>query len=178
MADRRLFFALWPDDAVRQALFHWQTQNLPADVRWQHRADLHMTLHFLGATAEARVQGLVELGARVAVGGFSLVLDEIGHWPRPKVLWAAPSSPPGELLALHTQLGEGLKGLGFAPERRPYRPHVTLARKVRKMSETQALSPLNWPVRELALVETRPGDAPHYRPVARWALMAGPAPAS
>ena len=47
-ATRRLFFALWPDDQTRQALFHWQTHNLPAEVRWQHPADHHMTLHFLG----------------------------------------------------------------------------------------------------------------------------------
>ena len=38
---QRLFFALWPDDRVRQALFHWQTHSLPGDLRWAHRADLH-----------------------------------------------------------------------------------------------------------------------------------------
>ena len=50
---RRLFFALWPYDAVRHALLHWQTRNLPSDVRWQHRADLHLTLHFLGDDGKA-----------------------------------------------------------------------------------------------------------------------------
>ena len=44
----RLFFALWPDEAARQALVGWQTHNLAGDLRWRHRADLHMTLHFLG----------------------------------------------------------------------------------------------------------------------------------
>lgn len=174
MADKRLFFAIWPDDSVRQALLHWQTHNLPADVRWQHRADLHMTLHFLGATADDRVSALVELGGRVAAGGFSIVLDEIGHWPRAQVLWAAPSSPPGELLALYRKLGDGLAAMDFALENRPYRPHVTLARKVRESPATRPLLPLTWSVRELALIETRPGDAPHYHPVARWALAPGP----
>lgn len=172
--DKRLFFALWPDDAVRRELFHWQTHNLPADVRWQHRADLHMTLHFLGAVEDSRLEGLIGLGGRVASGGFSIVLDDIGHWPGPQVLWAAPTSPPGELLALHGRLADGLSALGFEPEQRRYRPHVTLARKVRRQPDTRPLFPLTWSVRELALVQTRPGDVPHYHPLARWALDSEP----
>ena len=61
---RRLFFALWPDDATRQALFHWQTHNLPHDLRWQHRADLHLTLHFLGTVDPGRIDDPAFTGRR------------------------------------------------------------------------------------------------------------------
>lgn len=167
---RRLFFALWPDDKTRQALFHWQTHNLPADVRWQHRADLHMTLHFLGQVDDAQLGPLLDLGADLAVPRFAMVLDEIGHWRKPQILWAGPTSVPGELAQLHAQLGAGLDDLGIATEARTYRAHVTLARKVRERPALQPLLPLTWPVGELALVESRPGEAPMYQPVRRWPL--------
>jgi 2'-5' RNA ligase len=170
-APRRLFFALWPDDATRQSLCHWQTHNLPHDVRWQHRADLHLTLHFLGPIEPRGVAELRSLGARCCVAGtFALVLDAIGHWPRAQVLWAGPNAIPGELVALHVCLGEGLNALGHPVESRAFRPHVTLARKVRRMPGPGPLPPLTWTVREVALVESRPGAAPMYRPVARWVL--------
>ena len=167
---RRLFFALWPDDRTRQALFHWQTHNLPAGVRWQHRADLHMTLHFLGQVDPVRLAALRDLGAAAAGEYFVVVLDEIGHWPGPQILWAAPSSMPGELLQLHARLATGLKALDLQVETRTFRPHVTLARKVRHEPAAGPLAALSWPVTELALVESRPGDAPLYHPLHRWQL--------
>jgi 2'-5' RNA ligase len=36
--------------------------------------------------------------------------------------------PPGEIERLATALEEAARGEGFAPERRPFRPHLTLAR--------------------------------------------------
>jgi 2'-5' RNA ligase len=167
---RRLFFALWPDDTTRQALFHWQTHNLPADVRWLHRADLHMTLHFLGQVDASLLDPLLELGADQDAKRFALVLDKIGHWRKPQILWVGPSSVPGELPQLHERLGAGLNVLGIETEARAFKPHVTLARKVRKQPPLQPLSPLTWPAAELALVESRPGDAPMYQPVGRWPL--------
>ena len=169
-ATRRIFFALWPDDVVRQALFHWQTHSLPGDLRWAHRADLHMTLHFLGQVAGVYLNDLRQLGAQVRGDGFRLTLDEIGYWPRPQVLWAGPSAVPDALAALHQRLGAGLRELGFETEQRRYRPHVTLARKVRRRFEWQPLSPVDWSVAELALVESRPGTAPRYQPIGRWSL--------
>lgn len=169
-ATPRLFFALWPDDAVRHALLHWQTHHLPASVRWQHRADLHLTMHFLGSVEHDRVEALVALGDQVSHQAFGLVLDKIGRWPKPGVLWCGPSSRPYELDALHDALAVGLTQHGFAVDSRPFRPHVTLARKVRKAADYGPLSPVSWSVRELALVESRPGGTPVYHPIRSWTL--------
>jgi len=167
---RRLFFALWPDDRTRQALFHWQTHNLPADVRWQHREDLHMTLHFLGQVDIRQLDALHALGAGAADERFDLILDRTGHWRRSQILWAGPSSVPDELPQLHARLATGLNGLGIETEARTYKPHVTLARKVRTQPVAQPLGALSWPVTELALVESRSGEVPMYHPVGRWTL--------
>jgi 2'-5' RNA ligase len=167
---RRLFFALWPDDAVRHALLHWQTHNLSADVRWQHRADLHLTLHFLGVVEPERIAALSNLGDSIGLDCFGLVLDEIGYWPGPRVLWCGPTSPAAGLGELHRRLGEGLEAQGFAAEKRPYRPHVTLARRVGASADYRPLAPVSWVVSEWALVASGPGPAPLYEPLRRWAL--------
>jgi 2'-5' RNA ligase len=168
---RRLFYALWPDDPVRHALLHWQTANLPATVRWQHRADLHLTLHFLGQVEPDRLDALRALGAGIRVDGFELVLDRLGHWPRPQVLWAGPAEIPRELAELHARLGAGLQALGFELDRRPFAAHLTLARKIRhRPPGATALEPVTWQVREFALVESVPGSVPAYRLLARWPL--------
>lgn len=152
------------------ALFHWQTCNLPADVRWQHRADLHMTLHFLGQIDADRIDALLRLGAEVGKTAFPMVLDQIGFWPKPQVLWAGPSVTPTALSALQIALGEGLRELGVETDDRPFRPHVTLARRVRERPETEPLLPLAWDVERLALVESRSGGAPVYHPIGEWPL--------
>ena len=169
-ATRRLFFALWPDDRIRHALLHWQTHNLSTAVRWQHRDDLHITLHFLGQVGDDRLEEIAAVGAEHQLAPFNLVLDEIDYWSRPRVLCATPSSVPAPLTELHTALGKGLESIGFAGESRPYRPHVTLARKVGADEAYGPLSPLTWSVKELALVESRPGNAPHYHPLRHWSL--------
>ena len=131
---------------------------------------LHLTLHFLGQVDGTLLGPLRDLGAAQAARRFTLVLDRIGHWRRPQILWAGSSSVPGELPQLHERLGAGLNALGIETEARGFKPHVTLARKVREPPPVQPLSPLAWPVGELVLVESRPGSLPSYHPLGRWAL--------
>ena len=70
-------------------------------------------------------------------------------------------------------LRAALAGQGFEPETRPFRPHVTLARKVTQPVPTAPFEPLGWPVAEFALVESitdRSGSI--YTPLASWPLHA------
>ncbi|BAN69346.1 2'-5' RNA ligase family protein [endosymbiont of unidentified scaly snail isolate Monju] len=87
---RRLFFALWPDEALRRRLADWQQTHLPPGVQPTHPADLHLTLHFLGQVEEGRLGALRELGDRLAGEAFALCLDHLGHWPGPR--WASRST--------------------------------------------------------------------------------------
>lgn len=168
MRSRRLFYALWPDDDVRHTLAAWQRQHLPKGARATHLRDLHMTLHFLGQVETPRVKALEELGNRLVLPEFDLILDNIGHWSRPAVLWLGPQETPAKLLAFHQQLEEALESLGLERDKRTYRPHVTLARKVRRALQESDFPPLRWIVREWALLESRPGERPLYHPLMRW----------
>ena len=73
-----------------------------------------------------------------------------------------PLAHPDGLLALQQRLGAALRALGLPTETRPYRPHVTLARKAAGAALRCEPAPLRWRVRSHALVESRPGGRGGY----------------
>jgi RNA 2',3'-cyclic 3'-phosphodiesterase len=173
---RRLFFALWPDDGVRARLAAAARELLPAGAGRPQRPDqLHLTLEFLGDVPESRLQDVLDAGTAAAAGAaaFELDFDLVEHWKRPQVLCLAASSTPGPLAALVQSLRSELLARGFAPEARPFRPHVTLARRVVRAQPSAAgqplQRPLRWPARAFALVQsvTEPKGA-RYVELACW----------
>lgn len=168
---RRLFFALWPDEAVRARLRAAQAAMPPRGGRPVHDADVHVTLVFLGMVDAARQACAERVAAAVHAERFVLRIDQQGYWPKPRVAWCAPGATPEALRQLVRRLTRALAGCGFAPEGRPYRPHVTLFRHSRAVPTGPLAEPFDWPASELVLVESVPrGDGPRYRVLARWPL--------
>ena len=132
-------------------------------------ANLHLTLAFLGAVAETRLESLCALGAAVALPPTLLALDTLDWWRAVGALVALASGPPAEFLAVHATLRERLGAQGFATDARPFWPHVTLARRVTARPPLAAAPVVEWLLAELALVESlgSPGDS-RYVPLARW----------
>ncbi len=166
---RRVFFALWPDEATRAALVR-ATQAAVEQVagRATPRENLHVTLAFIGEIGEADLRAVRQISAP-RVGPFDLVIDTLGYRQRARLLWAAPGVLPPALLALEARLWERLADLGIERDRRAYQPHVTLVRRAERGSGT--LSPVHWPVTEIALVGSTLGP-PHstYEILETWPL--------
>ncbi|KAB7619734.1 RNA 2',3'-cyclic phosphodiesterase [Alkalilimnicola sp. S0819] len=161
----RLFFALWPEPALRRELARIQHERVGSG-RAVPVANLHLTVLFLGLADPAQAMRVAD-GLRVPP--FEVCLRREGYW-RNGIHWLAPESTPPELSRLHDGLREGLAAQGHAFERRDYRPHVTLARRARP-APGRALPPLRWPVTDHALVESRPRpQGPEYRVLRRWPL--------
>ena len=171
----RVFFALWPDDSLRSA-FAEATHEVVRSVggRPVSGHNLHVTLLFLGSVAADRVTELEALAAQVAgtnVGAPSeLLFNRLEHWKRPRVLVATASPSAGVTVAgalaarlLHSSRSAGftpdLKTLGLAGESlpTPFRPHVTLARKVPHPIPTVDIDPLRWGFTGFALVQSQRG---------------------
>ena len=102
-------------------------------ARWVDPDNLHLTLLFLGETAEDKVQALAA-GLREAFArcpALDLRLAGGGTFPpgRPaRVAWVGVEAPP-ELETLQEDITRAaVESLGFEPEERAYHPHVTLAR--------------------------------------------------
>jgi 2'-5' RNA ligase len=168
----RLFFALWPVESLRRALAGRVAALAPPGTGRAQRPDqLHVTLEFLGAVPAARLPDVRDAGAAVRAEPFELVLDAFEYWRRPRVLCLVARELPSALAALVQSLRVEIASRGFEPECRPYRAHLTLARKVGQAPGPAVLDPVHWPATDFALVESvteRAGSV--YRPLGAWSL--------
>jgi 2'-5' RNA ligase len=166
---RRIFFALWPDDATRGAVERAARRPMRlCGGRPTAKRNLHITVAFLGGLDEAELERAASVPP-IRTGTFEVVLDNLGHFAESRVLWLAPSTVPPELAALERELWDGLEAQGFEREPRIYRPHVTLARRARAVEEP--IDAVHWPVAALTLVESVPlPRGVHYEPLMEWPL--------
>ena len=171
---RRLFYAIWPDAAARDALAELaaavahRTHGRPTST-----PNLHLTVLFLGAVADGHEQivaGAGEAAARAA-SPFVLTLERMGGFRDAGVAWAGPRTVPPPLATLATSLRTVLLSGGLAVDARPFRAHVTLARKCERALREDLAVPIAWHAHELTLVASTlaPGGS-RYDVVARWAL--------
>jgi 2'-5' RNA ligase len=166
---RRIFFALWPDEATRGAISRASRRAVRlSGGRPTAKRNLHITVAFLGMVDQ---EGL-ELAATVPpieTGPFDLVLDRLGYFKEARSLWLGPTEPPQALAALEQALWDGLEVVGFEREPRIYRPHLTVARRGRAVDET--VQPVHWNASSLTLVESIPlPRGVHYEPLRDWPL--------
>ncbi|WP_295392288.1 RNA 2',3'-cyclic phosphodiesterase [uncultured Thiodictyon sp.] len=170
----RWFFALWPDPATAKVLAARARPLIPPGARAAHPLDLHLTLRFLGELSPDALRAAQSVGAGVRAAPLSLSLDQAGCFPRAAVLWCGPTRAPEALLALVTQLEQGLASQGFVPETRPYRPHLTLARRFHGRAARDWGPAVTWEARELVLAHGCPGQLPRYVAARRWPLAVAP----
>lgn len=168
-ARRRVFFALWPDPSLREALAAHAGCG-DAGGRPVPRAQLHLTLVFPGSVPAERIPVLCERASVVRGTAFTLTLDRIDCFPRAAVAWIGPSVTPPALQALAGALSDACARAGTPGDGRPLRPHVTLRRHTAQLVRA-AVPPVTWPVRDFVLVESGSGGRPGtYAVLARWSL--------
>jgi 2'-5' RNA ligase len=128
-SSRRLFFALPLPDALQQQVIRWRADAFsPEAGRPVAAANLHLTLAFLGEVSAQKEQALARLADRIAQPGFSLRLDDLGHWPRPGVVWLGTRRAPRGLLQLAELLRSQAARSGCYQSPMPFHPHITLLR--------------------------------------------------
>ena len=138
----RLFLAVEIEDDVREGIAR-VVASLAADVRrvdrpaarrfrWVSPAHVHLTLHFLGEVDDGATARLVRaFSSPLDCAPFTLTLEGLGAFPPggpARVVWMGATVGTPALVRLHALVAARLEGLGLATERRPYAPHLTLAR--------------------------------------------------
>lgn len=165
-----MFFAWWPDDSLRVAAGHaFAAAVAAAGGRAVPPENLHITLEFLGSVPVARLGDLATLGAAARLPVAQLVLDRLAGWSRGEALVALASEVPAPVAAFQSDLRNALRERGFRVDSRAFRPHLTLARKLRAPFAGSASVPFAWPCTTLALVasEPHPGGS-RYQPLGVW----------
>lgn len=164
----RLFLTLWPSPDLQAALLDYQRA-----WRWKPGAalvrpeKLHLTLHFIGSVPRQRLAQLIaEL--KVPFTPFELDFGQPELW-HPGLAVLQPHTNPAGLLQLHEALSQALLRLELPGEIRPFRPHITLARRAGGSEPPAGLPTLHWPVQGYALVESVAAPIDQYRPLQRYA---------
>ena len=172
---RRLFFALWPADAIRSELAAAAEPHASLG-RVIAARNLHMTLVFLGAVAPERVAAVHEIAGSVQKltfdGKFSVHLDVVELWRRSSLICLTAGQAPPELLRIVGRLRAGLHERGFElREHETFRPHVTLVRDVKRGASVAGAASVHWPVDAFALVESKVGQrGSEYSVLDEWPL--------
>ncbi|MFZ5470044.1 MAG: RNA 2',3'-cyclic phosphodiesterase [Myxococcota bacterium] len=167
----RLFVALELSSPVRAALERAVdvAHRRAPKARWADPQKLHLTLAFLGETEEEKVPALKEALTRAASRHRRLSLvarggGGFGASRHPRVLWIGVEGELPALTALQADLIRELVPLGFTPEKRPFRPHLTLARAKNPRGDPQLAACVaalehfdggEWPVRKLVLFQSQ-----------------------
>ncbi|MFB3066618.1 MAG: RNA 2',3'-cyclic phosphodiesterase, partial [Planctomycetota bacterium] len=125
----RVFWAVPLPDALCREL-HGIAAGVKG-LRAQKPETIHLTLRFLGDIEDP--QPVAEAAQAVAARHepFTLAVCGLGVFPHPRaprVFWAGVGRGREAVQALAEDLSEALQPLGFEPERRPWRAHMTLGR--------------------------------------------------
>ncbi len=158
----KLFVALDLPEAAREGIDAWGARELadPA-LRRVPPQSLHVTLAFLGWRAEREISRLAEIVAESGVSAPSLAFGQPVQRPergRPR-LFALPVESPGAM-TLQAGLEEALVAAGlYEPERRPFWPHVTVARVKREERGSKRPAGVSKPPGALSEELLRPFDA-------------------
>ena len=180
----RLFFAIELPPEIQAALGRLKPTQENRDYRWSDPALLHVTLAFLGEQPAERLDILQQVGATVARGARPAALrlgapGSFGSQRAPRVLWFGLDGDLQAVAELYQRLETELRQAGLPVEDRPFRAHVTLARR---RESARGGPPLGWPpsrppihtafaMDHLTLFQSRLSPrGPTYTPVQLFAL--------
>ena len=136
MEQVRSFIAIELPDELKIGLSQLQSRlrrgNQPW-LKWVDPYSIHLTLKFLGNIAVDRIGEITKAmeDSSQGITPFHLEVKELGVFPdsrRVQVAWVGIKGEVDKLGQLQQLIESNLARLGFAPEQRPFTPHLTLAR--------------------------------------------------
>ena len=191
----RLFAAVDPDPRVRTAAARSARavagrlgEDGPGRIRWVAPEQLHVTLRFLGEVAEAEAEAVRGVfRTPFEAGAFTAAVSGLGCFPGsgpPRVVWLGIDEGRDGLAAVRAELDRRLASVGWPPEARPLRAHLTLGRMkgwparsrrevVRALSDVRP-DAARWAVDRVVLYESRQTSAgARYHVLGSSSLAAG-----
>ena len=143
----------------------------PQGIQWANPDGMHLTLKFLGNISASRVCPLLSCLEPVAATTRPFPLELAGLWMfpnrrKPRVLWGGADGDLEALTRLQQASEDAINSLGYPPELRPFRPHITLGRPRRSVSDTQLArigavvsgmappSPVHWQVESVEVMQS------------------------
>jgi RNA 2',3'-cyclic 3'-phosphodiesterase len=145
---------------------------------WVHHEDLHITLAFLGNAPSEKLSNAVDNvnAALSGTNGFQLEMNKLGIFgieESPRIFWLN-TKDSNELEVVRKKVFTACTEAGFQLESRPFKPHITLARKWKgdqhfhkKLLDVWVAlqpEPLLFNINEVVLYQTHLDKTPKYEP--------------
>jgi 2'-5' RNA ligase len=137
-------------------------------VGWEKPEKLHLTMKFLGDTNENQLKELEDICCKIAaeIPKFDLQIAETGVFPSPRnarVMWVDVKDEKGNLAKINRALEIQCERIGFAAEKRNFKPHLTIARlkeprnshELVKKHLEKDFEPIGMKVAEIVIYESR-----------------------
>lgn len=167
---KRLFFALWPDDAVRKQCADLAKVLSKSGGNRVNSGNIHVTLVFLGAVDPTLESAMVLSSAEIKLDPVMILFDELGFWRKPGIVCLTSSNPEGNAILLADRLSAMVRSFDHPIDERPYLPHVTLIRKVKRSVQIE-FEPIVWRSTAFCLVEScSAASGVNYRVIREWPL--------
>lgn len=153
----RLFIGVELPEEIKEELAELKLLTPRIDsARWIEKQNLHLTLKFLGHVPEELVEILSKrIEASVRGGGaFEFALGEAGAFPtrrRARILWYGVDDGEDALEKLAGSIEAAAETCGYRPEKRPFHPHITLARIKTPQDVSSALEAIDGKLRNRAV---------------------------
>ncbi|MBQ3378556.1 MAG: RNA 2',3'-cyclic phosphodiesterase [Clostridia bacterium] len=145
----RLFIAVNFSDEVKDKLYETakQLKKQSAGGSFSRRENYHLTLCFIGETD--RVSDVKRIMDKLSFNAFSLKLCGLGRFSSGEgaIYWIGVKEN-GELSDIANKLSRGLLSAGFNIDKRRFKPHITLGRRVvmRREFDLEAFGSSLWPI--------------------------------
>lgn len=181
------FLALALPSETKELLYKWREMLEPRlpFKSWVHPEDLHITLAFLGGQASIKqLTAIKKQMPEIAKQheSFTLQLNGLGIFGKsdsPRILWAGVEE--SELLhVLQKDIYEACIDIGFSLDKRPFTPHITMARKWKAESpfvQTQLKEIVQpkedksiFKAEHFVLYQTHLNRSPKYQPLSIFSL--------
>jgi len=167
---KRLFFALWPDNAIRKQINGLNQSITSADLNKVYLDNLHVTLVFLGQVDSKSEAKIIACTDNISQPAFSLHFERLVFWKKPRILCLTTQQYDPQLLILLNALKNIVRQCGVQTEDRPYRPHITLARKATQ-NISRKIGPIKWQAQSFCLLQScSTPSGVKYQVLQRWDL--------
>lgn len=155
---------------MSDCILHLQETLLNERIKWVDPGKLHITLRFLGDTSPSQVKSIIKILEEtvpefqvpevefMGLGLFRNIRD-------PRVIWIGMD--PGPILpALKIRMDQKFEPLGYPPEGRKFRPHLTLGR-IKYIRDQNVLKDLLEEYHDTLFQKNRPTEVVYYESILR-----------
>jgi len=142
----RVFIGIQFDEETRRDIetFLSPFKRISSPIKWIKPENIHLTLKFIGEVSSAQYKEIKTalINRQYTTGPLDIDFSGCGTFSRGyliNIFWLGIRQNP-KLEALYRDVEEALQKKGIPPEKRPFKPHITLGRNKREFNAGQLMS--------------------------------------